>query len=317
MSTYTNAAYTNAAYTKAAGLGDWVYVKLYLGQAIDRMDHLIVKLGEAVPRLHNVGAWFYIRYFDEGGIHIRLRARAVRGAETQVREDLGRLCSQSLNNLHELLPSSYYPMVVPVGFDEARLAARAGGAHNDTRIVSDQYEPEHDKYGGAVGVRFAEELFEASSDIATAILADETRGLYSRKDLVPRLMTECVQVFRPANEDSGFWREYSYYWLGGNSPAADDWREKFFRKGRELGEQGIAVVAEPTALHPAARAHVERWKHALAGAQARYAEMHEVTQASNEVLAFNFAHLMNNRLGIASLEESYMATLLEQRARAA
>jgi thiopeptide-type bacteriocin biosynthesis protein len=303
-------------YTKGVGLGDWVYVKLYLGQAIDRMDHLIVKLGEAVPRLQNVGAWFYIRYFDEDGIHLRLRARAVRGAETQVREDLGRLCSQSLNNLHELLPSSYYPMVVPVGFDQARLAARAGGgAHNDTRIVSDQYEPEHDKYGGAVGVRFAEEVFEASSDIATAILADETRGLYSRKDLVPRLMSEAVQAFRPANEDAGFWREYSYYRRGGHTPAADDRREKFLRKGRELDEQGVAVVAEPAALHPTARAHVEHWKHALAEAQARYAEMHEVTQASNEVLAFNFAHLMNNRLGITSLEESYMATLLEQRAR--
>jgi hypothetical protein len=36
----------------------WIYFKLYLGNAIDRMDRLIVELGQAVPRLQGVEGWF-------------------------------------------------------------------------------------------------------------------------------------------------------------------------------------------------------------------------------------------------------------------
>lgn len=301
------------------GYGDWIYLKLYLGQAIDRMDQLIVRLGQSVPELTGVTRWFYIRYFDETGVHIRLRARPRRGSEEQLKNELSHLCSHLLNTLHELVPGTYYPMVVPAGFDEAmqREGGGLGRISNDVTMVAEQYEPEIDKYGGFIGVTFAEDVFQTSSEVACQILADEAAGLYSRKDLIPLLMSDCVQAFVPEADEEAFWREYSFYWLGGNTPAAGDWRAKFLEKSAELAELKVPVVADLSSLPSSAREFAARWRTCLDVAAVRYRDRAAVADANNEVLSFNFSHLMNNRLGISSLEEAYMSTLLERHARAA
>ncbi len=66
------------------------------------------------------------------------------------------------------------------------------------------------------------------------------------------------------------------------------------------------LPAEATAL-------VERWRACLQPAAAAYARIAGLDQ-TNQTLAVNFIHLMNNRLGFMSLEESYLGVLLEQRA---
>lgn len=297
----------------ASNKDEWIYFKLYVGQAIDRMDQLIVRIGETVPRLHGLQSWFYIRYFDDMGVHIRLRARPQPGEKEPLEVQLSQLCANSLNTLHELVPSSYYPMVVPPGMEEAMQRVAEGGGHQDVRIVSDRYEPEVDKYGGPLGVAIAEDVFAVSSDIACRVLAAEEAGQHSRKDLIPLFMSESLRLCMPDADPAAFWREYSFYWLGGNTPAAGDWREKFLAKSAELEEQGVAVVPADDTLDEQAAGWVRSWRDALSSAVARYREMAAVVDANPEVLAFNFAHLMNNRLGIASLEEAYMATLLEQR----
>ncbi|MDP5210777.1 lantibiotic dehydratase C-terminal domain-containing protein [Microbulbifer sp. 2205BS26-8] len=292
----------------------WIYFKLYLGQAIDRMDQLLVKLEQVVSQMEAVESWFYIRYFDDQGVHIRLRVLP-QAREEDLKKELNHRCATLLNALHDLLPSNYYPMVVPVGYDEAIEEGKVPGGHNDVRIVSDVYEPETDKFGGELGVKIAEAVFQVSSEIACNILSDEVQGFYSRKDLIPLLMSECFNAFLSEGDAVVFWREYSFYWLGGNSPAAGDWRDKFFRKGEELAEQGVVVVPDETQLKESQLGYVKKWRDVLDSAAARYHELRADLDANTEVLAFNFIHLMNNRLGIASLEEAYMATLLEQRAR--
>lgn len=301
-------------YLDAIAPGKWIYFKLYLGQAIDRMDQLIVKLGQSVPNVEGVNNWFYIRYFDDMGVHIRLRALSRSRDSEELKGELHNLCANFLNAVHELLPSSYYPMVVPVGYEEAVEQGVAGG-HNDVRIVLDDYEPEADKFGGEIGVKIAEEVFRESSEMACGILSDEVQGFYSRKDMIPVFMNECFKTFLPEGDEVAFWREYSFYWLGGNSPAAGDWREKFFRKGEELQEKQVSVVPDYSALSERQQGYLDRWKDTLASAAARYREMGASVNVSSEVLGFNFTHLMNNRLGIASLEEAYMSALLEQRAK--
>jgi len=245
-----------------------------------------------------------------------LRARPRRENEEQLKNELSHLCANSLNTLHELVPGTYYPMVVPAGFEEAmqRDGGGLGSMPNDVTMMADRYEPEIDKYGGLIGIHFAEDVFQASSEIACRILADETAGRYSRKDLIPLLMSDCVEAFVPDADGAAFWREYSFYWLGGNTPAAGDWREKFFEKSSELAELGIPVVPDLALLPPSARELATRWRDCLGVAAQRYRDMASVVDANHEVLSFNFAHLMNNRLGISSLEEAYMATLLERRA---
>lgn len=291
---------------------DWFYLKLYIGEAIDRMDGLVIRVGKALSEIEGLDSWFFIRYVDESGFHVRLRVRPRADSYSGVRPGVDKICADALGRLHEFVPSTYYPMVVPPGLEE--LSRQGSVAHNDVTLVEAQYVPEADKYGGASGVQAAESLFNASSELAVRILSEEAQGLYSRKTVVPLLMAECFRVFPSKAGAGAFWRQYSLYWLGGDIPAADDWRTKFFQKGLSLAEERVEVCPALGALPIALQDCLRDWRRALEAAARRYRELGSEAETAPEVLCFNFAHLMNNRLGLSGLEETYMAALLEQRA---
>ncbi len=296
----------------AEEMSPWIYLKLYLGRTVDRMDRLLIDLSREDTLTQRAQAWFYIRYVDEQGIHIRLRAKARAGDEQALRRALIDTSARRLGRLHELTPGDYFPMVAMPGFEQA--IEQLSSTHNDIDVVEAIYEPELDKFGGPDGMGIAEELFHVSSSVACQVLADDEAGRYSRKDLVASLLDETYRAFLPADNEAVFWREYSYYWLNGKSPAANDWRDRFFDKGRELAERSIRIVPDEQQLPAAALQPLRAWRAALKNAAAGYAELGRRSDAAPEVLCFNFAHLMNNRLGLGTLEEAYMGALLERRA---
>jgi thiopeptide-type bacteriocin biosynthesis protein len=290
----------------------WTYTKLYLGNALDRMDRLVTGIGRDIDRIDGLRSWFYIRYLDQDGIHVRLRAQGDAERQSHVRHNLLELCTTHLSDLHTMPASTYAPMVTAPGFEASLEQIKSG--HNDVRFVEATYEPEFDKFGGEQGMPIAEKLFHTSSSIACDILDDEFRLLYSRKTLYPLLMQATLDAFLPQVDAKAYWREYAYYWLNGKSPAAEDWRGKFFRKADELQTEGVPVLAADPDLPERAVIHLERWRDELGAAAAAYRPLLAEGVANGEILCFNFAHLMNNRLGLAALEEAYMATLLEHEA---
>lgn len=287
---------------------DWVYVKLYLGRAVDRMDRLLVALGAEPVLNERARSWFYIRYVDERGIHVRVRALAREGDRDALGVALVDTCARCLNALPGYPPGEYHPTVAVPGF-EASVAA-VTHAHNDIDVIEDRYAAETDKFGARPAMDIAEQVFDDSSRLAVGILRREDRGELSRKDLVPILMHEVSAAFIAPEARASFWNEYSYYWLNGRSPAAEDWQQKFGAKYDELGQRGIAIVPSDADLAPAVRELVTGWRRDLRAAAEAYAQASGHGDGGPEVLAFNFAHLMNNRLGLASLEEAYMAALL-------
>lgn len=293
----------------------WVYVKLYLGRAIDRMDRLLIALAAEPVLTERAEAWFYLRYVDERGIHVRLRARARPGDEAGLLRAVIDMSADRLADLHRYPPGDYSPMVTMPGFEEG--LARVTAAHNDCKVLEDRYVPETDKYGVRPGMDIAERVFHQSSQLAVQMLQLEERGRLSRKDLVPVLMHDAAEAFIPAADRATFWAEYSYYWLNGRSPAADDWRQTFADKGRELSERGIRLVAPEAQLGAEARGIVAAWRACVQQAAADYAALGRRVDTTPEVLGFNLVHLMNNRLGQAALEEAYIAALLERQVQGA
>ena len=89
------------------------------------------------------------------------------------------------------------------------------------------------------------------------LLIDESQNLYSRKDMFPELMDAAFRAFAPGDDEQAFWREYGFYWLSGKSLAAEDWRKKFFEKGRELAAQGVPVLPEQSGLSWEAYEHLK------------------------------------------------------------
>jgi len=292
----------------------WLYFKLYPGRHVDRADALIAAAAERVQAIDATLPWFYLRYFDSTGFHLRLRVRPADGAQEAVAARLQAELQAVLEQLPDMPANLHQPMVLPRGAKGDPLGALAAG--RPASLALDRYEPETDKYGGVRGTPLAEVLFAESSRIALALLADERAGLYDRKSLATSLMQACFEVFEPATARRYF-RQYSQFWLGGDTPAADDWRDRFFAKARALAAAGVALLPEAGALHPAAVQRLDDWRAALQRTRAAYVAAGRGAAAGSDVLAFNFSHLMNNRLGLSALEEAYLATLLEHTHRAA
>ena len=286
---------------------NWLFLKLYLGRAAINMDTFIV---ETIPKLITLGGydrWFFIRYLDDLGAHVRLRFRLTRDYP----KDKGyfaaavrSMCHKGLVALAQYPPTDYRPMVLPPGFDPEIVPDAI------VNIVEDKYEPEYDKFGGVLAMPIAEETFEASSEVALSVLKDESMGKYSRKTIAPCLMNFAIEAFEPLEETHLFWSEYSYFWLGGHTSTAEEWRKRFEIRYSQLQDQNIPIISPMTELPVEARKPLEQWLKQLRITTKAYNELESTSQVTSASLAFQFIHLMNNRIGISTFEEAYLATLL-------
>ncbi|MFY7863399.1 thiopeptide-type bacteriocin biosynthesis protein [Roseateles sp.] len=265
----------------------WVYVKLYGDRAVEHMDSLLVAWADDPVLTERAESWFFLRYVDERGVHVRLRALTREGDD---RDGLMRALVEACT-------------------------ARATAACIDIHAVEDRYAPETGTYGARPGMDAAERLFHRSSRLAAQVLALEERGLLSRKDLLPVLMQDAADAFVPRAEHAGFWAGFGDCCLHGRSPAAADWRRSRAAAGREPAAGGIRIVAAHSRLGEEARAIVAAWRAALGQAAVDYAALGRPFRIRPEMLAFKTAHLMNNRLGLAAVEEAYVAALLELQAQ--
>jgi thiopeptide-type bacteriocin biosynthesis protein len=220
---------------------------------------------------------------------------------------LDTMIGDALRALPTLPPSWYRPVIVlPRAEQRGRPAV--------LRSVPDVYEPETDKYGPHTTV-IAELLFQHSSAVAVQVLRDENNDEYSRKTVVPCLMQAVADAFVPSL-GSHFWENYSNYWLR-VCHADPGWRERFAAKADELRATGVAVVAAEADLPAQAAAAVSAWRGYVGDAAEAYAADQHEPAPSAVSLAFHFAHLMNNRLGVGPLEEAYYGSLLSAPATAA
>lgn len=286
----------------------WEYFKLYFGHQGERADAYLIELCRRMSANDSLQKWFFLRYVDESGFHVRLRFLPRSGRQAEGSQSVRRDCGELLDRMYEFLPSTYRPMVSLPEYLSSDVNVPPTDAQ--LRIVTDTYVPEAEKYGSPAAIVIAESVFHLSSELAGRVLADEAANRYSRKTLAPWLMHEPEAAF-PAHRYADYWAQYSLYWLGGDSPAAQDWRRRFRSKAEELRDAGQGVCTPEAELPPEAADVVRRWRAGLVEAARAYRALGEGSETRPDVLSLNFAHLMMNRLGIATLEEAYLATLLE------
>ncbi|MFE1404314.1 lantibiotic dehydratase [Streptomyces sp. NPDC058770] len=154
-----HASYAPRAPRTVHGLGgEWLYLKLR-GSARAQDD----LLREHVPALvelagrHGADRWFFVRYTDDHGHHLRLR-------------------------LHGPRPEALWGTAVPALGALLRTWQRDGVVRGHSL---DQYDPETERYGGPTARRPAEDVFRYDSEAAVALLRvakDPTNG-YDVDDL--------------------------------------------------------------------------------------------------------------------------------------
>ncbi len=157
----------------------WIYLRIYPSD-LEQVDKLVVN---HLPRaltlarsLADVSRWFFIRYIDSTGPHVRLRL--------QVKE--------SLEHTREELASLF----------------REAGA----LVETDRYRPEYEKYGCGRAMLRAERNFEISSEVAVQTLQSgvdrEAAALAQMERLVARQVPKLT-------ERCQFLLNYARYWSRG------------------------------------------------------------------------------------------------------
>ncbi|MFB9581783.1 lantibiotic dehydratase [Streptomyces goshikiensis] len=131
---------------------EWVYWKYYCSSFT--ADSVIVRARNRVDGLRARGqasSWFFVRY-GEGGHHVRIRVRPVRGEDRAA-----------------------------VFMELERLGRELQDEGLVSRACTDRYVPEIARYGGLQGIALAEELFGIDSDLVSDLLAaspSEERRLF-------------------------------------------------------------------------------------------------------------------------------------------
>jgi thiopeptide-type bacteriocin biosynthesis protein len=289
----------------------WLYYKLCIGARMDGMDFLIRGVIAEAALDPRVLQWFYIRYFDQDGPHLRVRLKVPASEAKLADRDFHTRFHDGTTALTTLLPSESRPLItVP----DAETAIPRGTFPARARRAT--YEPEHEIYGGPAGVAIAESVFQVSSEIAIAVLGDGTGAGHDRKDVAPLLMLAALDEFIAKDAQPAFLETYVNHWLAA-SPGLGYLKTLFHERALELLDDGEQILV-PEGVLPEVSVHaLHEWRRSLADAHARYRKSKELnTPALLERVCFYFLHLMNNRLGFTALEEAYLSVLLLNTRRA-
>lgn len=263
----------------------WLYYKLRTASGTSReIERVITDVVPEIVRSSSFERWFFLRYSDTGGLHLRLRLMA-RAAEQ----------AAAVSSVDSALRKW------TDGIDTAGLSI--------STVDVDTYEPETWKFGER-GILIAEAVFQASSEAALHTLAGEREGRCSRKTLAPIYMKCVADAFVSEESHSMFWERYASYWLDGKPDQSEAWRRLFHSKADELRARGVPVLGAMSGFPGPERECIERWSAALREAAGHFAELQEEQARRRSDLAFHFVHLMSNRLGVRPVAESYFATLL-------
>lgn len=285
----------------------WLFLKIYT-RGFDGADSLV---GDLLPpivaeaRAIGVQRWFFMRYMDLHGPHIRMRVLGRR----PVLDHLQRLNRELESSLDGVLARSIptgHVFIAPVNVP--MYEGRRG-----TGIRASIYEPERDKYGGPEGLALAEELFEFSSDLAlwacgTLAKAPERAGLAAL--LLHDAITALLQG--PGAADHGrerigwdeYWEQHLNRWTADLGSRAVPVREKMAQVRAERAEHTKQELLRVREL-PAVEAWRRRWRLSMDSYLDKAGKSSSINR-SPQHLVFHQSHMMLNRLGFLPREEAVL-----------
>jgi thiopeptide-type bacteriocin biosynthesis protein len=254
---------------------EWLFVHLYPGDwtLLDAAIAGVVRPARNEALALGADRWFFIRYIDISGPHLRLRVRGN---------------TDTMNAVHHRWRESLRSQMA--------VMTRPSSATVDPEVVFRPYEPEYEKYGGPAGVDTAEQAFEACSD-AVLDLIDMSATSIRRLALTTLLMRSMPGAV-PHLDWTGFWDYHDRFWTRRGSPppagsiipaATDD---------------ALRKLESSYASDPAAVALVSRIGDATAAAV--MTALATDSGLSAEHLLLHHMHMAVNRLGVLPRQEALL-----------
>lgn len=256
----------------------WLYLKIgapsvYSAESMLRQVVTPILKARGYLQAYSQSSWFFIRYLDATGLHLRLR----------VWDQSDRLCEleKALREALMLWQNSFH--------------------HEVNYVRRAVYFPEWIKWGGHEGVIRAEKVFATSSRLALAMPQNYWK---ERHALAMLLMRRGVEMLPPMQQLS-FIYNYAWYWSGTNDPTLPTMQEALRQGARRaahyLGEQMEAWECSSGEW----RTHMELYLNALEQ------DLNQTENPGHRL--FNHLHLTSNRLGVSPRDEALLAEVLRLR----
>ncbi len=280
----------------------WLYFKIY-PQSSDQLDEVIrCIVSPSVELVRNrleLERWFFIRYMDQRGWHIRLRLCGPFQEHKEVYQNIGNLIERVLPGL----PYQRRPHILPAYLSPPSRLGEPG-------YKLSEYHPEYQKYGGKVGTTIAEQLFEASSELAVqAIMGSPILDL--RRVLLSLHLMQVVinSVFTTAEERDHFLKHYHWYW-GGQDREEGKALQGTLRRSAHTRRGALIEKLANDLNDPVVQTFIKQYqKAATTMVHSLQEAMDELTETVDH-MCFDYVHMNNNRLGIIPFEESYLSAIL-------
>jgi hypothetical protein len=273
---------------------DWWYVRAYPGHpdAMDEATRVLIPWLAARAAEEAAPAWFFTRYWDMSGHHLRLRLKCSADGVDRIHERLPEL-DELLHTLDRPVPAErLVPGSVPQGLPLVRQACCC------------LYSPELAKYGGARGVARAEELFTASCRWYDDRRIGHLAPLFDRAALAVAYMSALVRAALPGEPArTAFWTAHRRQWgrqLRMAAPGQEDLRGLLTRASQGIGQ---AAPHLDDGLRRSMETHVETVVRTLDAAAA------DRNPVPREGLLLHYLHMDLNRWGFVPAEESLLGVL--------
>lgn len=317
-----------------AHANDWFALHIFLSDAAAADRFLLDWVTPQVRRLMGSGGasgWFFLRYW-EGGPHLRLR---LRGLSSAGREQLLADARAAVPGYLSAQPPTREAYYRNHFFDGQPLDLTQLPWFDEGSVVVMPYEPEWRRYGGAAGLPVNERLFDLGSTLALSLVRASPGDVSRRLQLAASLMPLFALAWQPdLTGVARFLDDYVAYWTMSsaevkafNTPAAHapaPTTEQCQRLAQQLqGARDGATSRSPAALLMAGLdAAVAQWaiqRHqGLLISPITNGPVADDTQhrlALQAMLASQL-HMLNNRLGLAPMQEVALARSLARTAHA-
>ncbi|MFZ4299542.1 thiopeptide-type bacteriocin biosynthesis protein [Streptomyces cinereoruber] len=273
---------------------DWWYVRAYPGHpdAIDEATRVLIPWLAARATEEAATAWFFTRYWDMSGHHLRLRLRCSADGTDRLHARLPELVGL-LHALERPGPAErLVPGSVPQGLPMIR------------QVRGSLYSPELAKYGGAQGAARVETLFTASCQWYADQRIGHLAPLFDRAALAVSYMgTLVAAAFPDPQERTAFWTAHRRQWgrqLRMAAPGQTELRALLARAARGTGE---AAGNLGPGLRESAERHAETVVRTLDAAAA------DGNPVPRGELLLHYLHMDLNRWGFVPAEESLLGVL--------
>lgn len=272
---------------------DWWYVRAYPGHPdlMDEATRVLVSWLAARAADEDASAWFFTRYWDMSGHHLRLRLKCSADGADRIHDRLPELV-QLLHSLGR-----------PVGAERLVPGSVPHGLPLVKQARSCLYAPELAKYGGSDGVARAEELFTASCRWYNDHRLGALDPLFDRSALAVTYMGALVRAALHNGARAEFWTAHRRQWGRQLRMAAPEQEELRRLLSHAAKGTGRATARLDPRLRESLETHIETVVRTLDGAAA------DRNPVPRSMLLLHYLHMDLNRWGFVPAEESLLGVL--------